>query len=146
MQTRPLDSGSLTHGLKNRLVSHVVVNGMQQLTINFSDGTVLIVEASSNGLVTRVVSVTTPPAQATPHDPTKRQLEYLAFIAKYIDRFGRAPAEADIERHFFVSAPTVNQMMQMLERRGFITRERGVPRSTRICIDLTKHGALDVAR
>ncbi|MDO8251865.1 MAG: MarR family transcriptional regulator [Rhodoferax sp.] len=66
----------------------------------------------------------------------KRQLEYLAFIAKYIHRFGRAPAESDTERHFLVSAPSVNQMMQMIERRGFITRQAGVPRSTRISIDL----------
>jgi repressor LexA len=68
--------------------------------------------------------------------PTKRQLEYLLFIAKYIRRYGRAPAESDIERHFLVSAPTVNQMMHMLERRGFIARQAGVPRSTTICIDL----------
>jgi len=57
-------------------------------------------------------------------------------IRKYLTRYGRAPAESDIERHFLVSAPSVNQMMQMLERRGFITRQAGVPRSARICIDL----------
>ena len=68
--------------------------------------------------------------------PTKRQLEYLVFIRKYMVRFGRAPAESEIERHFLVSAPSVNQMMQMLERRGFIDRQAGVARSTRLCIDL----------
>jgi repressor LexA len=73
--------------------------------------------------------------------PTKRQLEYLLFIAKYLGRYGRAPAESDIERHFLVSAPSVNQMMQMLERRGFISRKPGVPRSARICIDLGPYGA-----
>ena len=143
MQTRPLDSESLTHRLKNRQVSQVVVNATQQLTIKFSDATVLIVEASSDGLVTRV---TTSPGPDTPQRPTKRQLEYLAFIAKYIRHFGRAPAESDIERHFLVSAPSVNQMMQMLERRGFITRQPGVPRSTRMCIDLSAQSTLDTAR
>ena len=123
-----------------------MVNGTRQLTIKFSDGTVLIVEATSDGLLTRVASAATSPAQDTPQGPTKRQLEYLAFISKYIHHFGRAPAESDIERHFLVSAPSVNQMMQMLERRGFITREPGVPRSTRICIDFTAQSTLDTDR
>ncbi|MBI4728399.1 MAG: hypothetical protein HY775_02720 [Acidobacteria bacterium] len=49
-----------------------------------------------------------------------------------MQRFGRSPAESDIQRHFLVSAPSVNQMVQMLERQGFIERERGVPRSIRL--------------
>ena len=103
--------------------------------------TKLIVEACSDGLLTRVESAIRSATQDTSQQPTRRQLEYLAFISKYIHRFGRAPAERDIERHFLVSAPTVNQMMQMLERRGFITRQPGVPRSIRICIDLTAPGS-----
>ena len=137
MQTRLLDSDSLTQRLEDRQVAQAVVNGTQQLTIQFSDGTALTVEASSEGLLTRVHSASRSTTEDTSQRPTQRQLEYLAFISKYIHRFGRAPAERDIERHFLVSAPTVNQMMQMLERRGFITRQPGVPRSIRICIDLT---------
>lgn len=136
MQARHLDSESLTHRLKDRQLSPAVVNGTQQLTLEFSDGTVLIVEACSEGILAHIESARPIAAQDGSPRPTKRQLEYLAFISKYIHRFGRAPAEADIERHFLVSAPSVNQMMQMLERRGFITRQAGVPRSTRICIDL----------
>jgi len=146
MPARLLTSESLTHRLKGRQVSQAVVNGTQQLTIHFSDGTVLIVEACSDGLLTRVESASTSAAPDTSQRPTRRQLEYLAFIAKYIHRFGRAPAESDIERHFLVSAPSVNQMMQMLERRGFIRRQPGVPRSIRICIDLTAQSTLDTAR
>jgi len=146
MKARLLDSDSLTQRLKDRQVSQAVVNGAQQLTIQFSDGTALIVEAGSDGLLTRVESPSTSATQDTSQRPTQRQLEYLAFIFKYIHRFGRAPAERDIERHFLVSAPTVNQMMQMLERRGFITRQPGVPRSTRICIDLTGQSTLGPAR
>ena len=83
---------------------------------------------------------------AAPKSPTQRQSEYLAFIAKYIERWGRAPAESDIERHFMVSAPTVNQMVRTLERRGFITRQPGVYRSIRICIELAGPSGRDEAQ
>ena len=92
-------------------------------------------------MLTRVEGAVRPETADASERPTKRQLDYLAFIAKYMDYFGRAPAESDIQRHFLVSAPSVNQMMQMLERRGFITRQPGVPRSIRICIDLTAGGS-----
>ncbi len=64
--------------------------------------------------------------------PTSRQREYLEFIKKYLLRFGISPAESDIQRHFLVSAPSVNSMMQALERYGFIIRQRGMPRSIRL--------------
>ncbi len=142
MQARPSNSESLTHRLKNRQVSLAVIDGKHQLTVQFSDGTLLIVQAFPDGLLVRVETDSTTEAQGTSPRPTKQQLEYLAFISKYINRFGRAPAESDIERHFLVSAPSDNQMMQMLERRGFITRQPGVPRSIRICIDLNTQGKI----
>lgn len=104
MQLRLLGSESLSRHLKDRQVSQVVVNSERQLKIQFSDGTVLIVEAGSNGLLARVDSASASAGQDSSQRPTKRQLEYLAFISKYIQRFGRAPAESDIERHFLVSA------------------------------------------
>ena len=137
MKARLLDSDSLTQHLKDRRVVQAVVNDAQQLTIEFSDGTALTVEACADGLLTHVERASRSATPDTSQRPTQRQLDYLAFISKYIHRFGRAPAERDIERHFLVSAPSVNQMMQMLERRGFITRQPGVARSIRICIDLT---------
>ena len=136
MQARLLDSASLTRALKNRQVSHATVNGARDLAIQFTDGTVLHVEAAPHGIRTCVDSKTKSAPQIALKRPTKRQLEYLTFIAKYIQHFGRAPAESDIERHFLVTAPSVNQMMQLLEQRGFIARQPGVPRSIRICIDL----------
>ena len=42
------------------------------------------------------------------------------------------PAEADIQRHFRVSPPTVHQMIVTLERNGFIRRQPGIPRSIEI--------------
>ena len=68
--------------------------------------------------------------------PTSRQREYLEFIKKYMLQFGISPAESDIQRHFLVSAPSVNSMVQALERHGFIMRQRGVPRSIRL-VDAT---------
>jgi hypothetical protein len=65
MQTRLLNSDSLTQRLKDRQVSQAVVNGTQQLTIQFSDGTVVIVEACSDGLLTRVESASTSAAEDT---------------------------------------------------------------------------------
>ncbi len=146
MPTRLPSSESLSRQLKDRQVSQVAVDGERQLKVLFTDGTVLFVLADSEGLRARVESATASSTQDDPRRPTKRQLEYLAFISKYIQRFGRAPAESDVERHFLVSAPSVNQMMQMLERRGFITRKPGVPRSIRLCIDLAAQSAPGMQR
>ena len=143
---RLLSAVSLSRHLKDRLKSRVVIKDRQQLNIQFSDGTALIVKAGPDGLVAHVESATSRAAQREAQCSMKRKLEYLAFISKYIQRFGRAPAESDIERHFLVSAPSVNQMMRMRERRGFITRQPGVPRSTCLRIDLTAQSALGPQR
>lgn len=131
-----LNAGLLTRALQGQQVSHVTDGEVGQLIVHFSNGTTLMVEAGSTELKAAGKRPKAPSPTEDARQPTKRQFEYLAFIAKYVARFGRAPAESDIERHFLVSAPSVNQMMQALERHGFITRQRGVPRSARICIEL----------
>src|SRR4051812_7316649 len=50
---------------------------------------------------------TEPTLEPQPHF-TKTQGRYLAFIHRYITKFDQAPAEADVQRHFLVSAPSVN--------------------------------------
>src|SRR5262249_22011482 len=55
----------------------------------------------------------------------------LAFIHTYAHMFGRPPAEADIQRHFRVSPPSVHQMIVTLERNGFIRRQPGVPEASK---------------
>jgi hypothetical protein len=141
MQKHLTESESLSRRLKGREVSQIVIESQTRLRIQFTDGSILTASAGPDGLSIQVVNA--PPVDRDgPKQPTQRQFEYLAFISKYIQRFGRAPAEADIQRHFLVSAPSVNQMMQMLERRGFITREPGVPRSTRLCLDVTTLGGV----
>jgi repressor LexA len=64
-------------------------------------------------------------------DPTytRTQGQYLAFIYYYAKVNGRSPAEADIQRYFQVSPPSVHQMMVTLERHGFISRVAGQGRS-----------------
>jgi len=65
---------------------------------------------------------------------TATQGQYLAFIYAYTQVLGRPPAEADMQRHFKVTAPYVHQMVITLERNGFIEREPGVARSIRLLI------------
>ena len=65
---------------------------------------------------------------------TTTQGQYLAFIYAYTRVLGRPPAEADMQRHFKVTAPTVHQMVLTLERNGLVKREPGVARSIQLMI------------
>ena len=66
---------------------------------------------------------------------TAKQGQYLAFIYAYDRIFGRPPAEADMQRHFRVTPPTVHHMVLTLERAGLIKRRPGVARSIELVID-----------
>lgn len=59
---------------------------------------------------------------------TETQGQYLAFIYMYSLVNGRPPAEADMQRFFGVTPPSVHNMVRELERRGLIRR---VPRQAR---------------
>jgi len=48
---------------------------------------------------------------------------------------GRPPAEADIQRYFNVTPPTVHQMVLTLERLGLIRRTPGVARSIELLVE-----------
>jgi len=65
---------------------------------------------------------------------TDKQGQYLAFIYYYTKINGRAPAEADMERYFGVTPPSVHQMVLTLEARGLIVRTPGLGRSIRLLI------------
>ena len=65
---------------------------------------------------------------------TDKQGQYLAFIYAYTRILGRPPAEADLERHFQVSPPSVHQMVLTLERAGLIRRQPGVARSVEVLV------------
>jgi repressor LexA len=66
---------------------------------------------------------------------TSKQGQYLAFIHYYTKIHGRPPAEADMQRYFEVSAPTVHQMVVRLDEKGLIEREPGQPRTIRNVLD-----------
>lgn len=65
---------------------------------------------------------------------TPKQGQYLAFIHYYKKINGCAPAEADMQRYFKVSPPSVHQMIITLERKKLIKRTPGKARSIRILI------------
>jgi DNA-binding MarR family transcriptional regulator len=65
---------------------------------------------------------------------TYLQGQYLAFIYAYTCISRRPPAEADMQRHFGVTPPSVHQMVMTLERQGLITRQPGAPRSIKLLV------------
>jgi Mn-dependent DtxR family transcriptional regulator len=65
---------------------------------------------------------------------TEKQGQYLAFIATHTLLNRRPPAEADFQRFFQVTPPTVHQMIVELERRGLISRVPGQPRSITVTL------------
>jgi Mn-dependent DtxR family transcriptional regulator len=69
-----------------------------------------------------------------PADYTPRQGQFLAFIYYYTKIHGIPPAEADMQRYFRTSPPSVHEMVKTLHRRSFIDREPGKPRSIRLLL------------
>ena len=65
---------------------------------------------------------------------TKLQGQYLAFIVAYTMLNRRAPAEADFQRYFEVTPPSVHNMILTLERRRLITRTPGRSRSIEVAV------------
>ena len=65
---------------------------------------------------------------------TKRQGQYLAFIYYYTKIHGCPPAEADMQKHFRVSPPTVHQMVLTLEKKCLIEKVPYQARSIRLLL------------
>jgi len=66
---------------------------------------------------------------------TALQGQYLAFIRMYSLIHREPPAEADMQRFFRVTPPSVHQMVLTLERRGLVQRIPGKARSLRVVVD-----------
>ena len=77
------------------------------------------------------------------NQPTKTQGQYLAFIVIYTKLNRRAPAEADFQRYFDVTPPSVHNMILTLERQGFIKRTPGRARSIEVSVPVHKVPPLD---
>lgn len=67
-------------------------------------------------------------------DFTEKQGQYLAFIYAYTKVNGRPPAEADIQRFFRVTPPSVHQMILTLDSAGLISRIPGQARSIQLLL------------
>ncbi len=65
---------------------------------------------------------------------TPAQGQYLAFIYAYTKIHRRPPAEADMQRYFGVTPPSVHRMVLELEKRGLICREPGQARSIQLLV------------
>jgi len=65
---------------------------------------------------------------------TALQGQYLAFIRAYTVIHRVPPAEADMQRFFRVTPPSVHAMVLTLEGRGLITRIPGQARSIRLLV------------
>ena len=65
---------------------------------------------------------------------TAKQGQYLAFIHNYTQLHGQAPAEAEMQRYFKVTPPTVHNMVVRLDENGLIARTPGQARSIRLLV------------
>ena len=71
---------------------------------------------------------------ATSASFTDIQGQYLAFIHAYSLVMGQPPAEADMQRFFGVTPPSVHNMVKTLERLGLISRTPRQARSIMILV------------
>ena len=71
---------------------------------------------------------------SSPAPYTEQQGQYLAFIHAYTRVNGRPPAQADMQRFFTVTAPSVHQVLLTLECRGFLRRTPGRARSLEVLV------------
>lgn len=65
---------------------------------------------------------------------TRKQGQYLALIYYYTKLNRVPPTEADMQRYFRTTAPSVHQMVLKLEEKGFISRKPRTPRSIQILL------------
>ena len=65
---------------------------------------------------------------------TDLQGQYLAFIYAYSKIHRASPAEADFQRFFEVSPPSVHRMVLELARKGLIRRQPGRARSIELLV------------
>lgn len=77
------------------------------------------------------------------NDYTAKQGQYLAFIYYYEKVNEKPPSEADFQRYFKVTAPSVHQMIITLEQKRLIARTPGQGRSIRLLLTRDRLPDLD---
>lgn len=76
-------------------------------------------------------------------DFTAKQGQYLAFIDYYTKVNRRPPSQADLQRYFRVSPPSVHQVILTLERNGLLSRTPGAARAIRVLLKQDELPPLD---
>lgn len=66
---------------------------------------------------------------------TAKQGQYLAFMYYFTKIHGEPPSEAEMQRYFRVTPPTVHQMVLGLESKGLVARTAGKSRSIKLLIE-----------
>jgi len=66
--------------------------------------------------------------------PTKRQIDFLAYIHYYSKIHGRPPAEHEMATFFKLTPPSVHQMILTLDKYRYISRMPGQARSIKIAL------------
>jgi len=74
---------------------------------------------------------------------TKKQGQYLSFIYYYTKLNNKPPAEADLQKYFDVSPPSVHNMIITLEKKGFIRRIPNTSRSIKLLLKRSEIPDLD---
>ncbi len=65
---------------------------------------------------------------------TDKQGQYLAYIYHYTKLNGIPPAHTDLQKFFKVTPPSVNQMINTLEKKGLIQKQPRTARSISLLI------------
>ena len=65
---------------------------------------------------------------------TDKQGQYLAYIYHYTKLNGMPPAHTDFQKYFKVTPPSVNQMINTLEKKGLIQKQPRTARSISLLI------------
>lgn len=63
---------------------------------------------------------------------THRQGQFLAFILRFIERYGTSPSFDEMAAYFGITSPSVNGMIKTLERNGLVSRIPGAARTLRV--------------
>ena len=84
-----------------------------------------------------------PDTKKKPAGYTYKQGQYLAFIYYYTKVNGSAPAQADLQRYFQVSPPSVHRMLTQLEDKGLTRKQLGVARSLSLVLPVHQLPQLD---
>jgi hypothetical protein len=119
----------------NTIVAEFTINKARQMDVvdriarefrfwvsNYGQSTISFPETSPRG------------AQGARSFYTRKQGQYLAFIYYYTKLNGYPPAETDMQRYFKTTPPAVHGMVVQLQKKGFIDRKPGAPRSIRLLL------------